>query len=287
MKVATIAEVLRYPVKTMLGERLDEVSIGADGLRGDRVWAVRDEARGGIEGGRKLPALLGCRSRFVDAVPATGALPVPEIELPDGTRVLADTAEAAERLSELAGRQLTLWPRQPAENEEHYRRGSPDKADMIEELHDIFARLPDEPLPDLGKFPPEVMTASTFPGTYFDCYPLFLLTKTSLATLTEAQPASRFDVRRFRPNLFLDADVSEDYPEDAWVGKRLRVGEAVFSVVTECPRCVITTHGFADLPKDPKIMRTLVKENGGNIGVYAACEQAGVVRAGDAVELID
>lgn len=286
MKVARVAEIHRYPVKTMLGERLDAVAISREGLRGDRIFAVRDEVRGEIEGGRKLPALLGCRARFVEPVAATGALPVPEIELPDGGRLRADAPDAAERLSQLAGQKLSLWPLRPAEDVAHYRRGAPDKEDILEELHDIFGRLRDEPLPDLGKLPPAVMTSSTLPGTYFDCFPLFLLSKTALATLSEAQPSSRFDIRRFRPNLLLEADAQRGFPENEWVGKRLRVGEAVFSVATECPRCVMTTHPIGDLPRDPTIMRALVKLNGGNLGVYAACETPGIVRAGDAVELL-
>ncbi|MGI9432328.1 MAG: MOSC N-terminal beta barrel domain-containing protein, partial [Myxococcota bacterium] len=58
MQVATIAEIHRYPVKSMAGERLPEVPVREDGFPGDRSWAARDEARGGIEGARKLPAFL-------------------------------------------------------------------------------------------------------------------------------------------------------------------------------------------------------------------------------------
>jgi uncharacterized protein YcbX len=286
MQVATIAEIHRYPVKSMAGERLESVPIGGDGLRGDRSWAARDEERGGIEGARKLPALLGCSARFAEPVPATGAVPVPEIELPDGTRLAISSPEAAARLSELTGRRLTLWPRLPADEAAHYKRGAADHDDLLEELRAIFGRLPGEPLPDLASFPRETLLSSTIPGTYFDCYPLFLLTKTSLESLAAASPGSRFDPRRFRPNLLLDSATLEGFPENAWVGKRLRVGEAVFQVAMECPRCVMTTHGFGDLPKDPNVMRTLVKENGGNVGVYCAVETAGTLREGDPIELL-
>ena len=158
---------------------------------------------------------------------------------------------------------------------------------MLEELRNTFARLPDEPLPDLGKFPPEILMSATLPGTYFDAYPLFVLTRTSLDTLSAANPESLFDTRRFRPNLLLDSDATDGFPENGWVGRKIRIGEAVLDIAMECPRCLMTTLPFADLPKDPKVMRTLVKENGGNIGVYAAVERPGVVREGDAVELLD
>jgi len=286
MQVATIAEIHRYPVKSMAGERLDAVMIGEDGVRGDRSWAARDEGRGGIEGARKVPAFLGCSARFDEPVPESGAVPVPQIELPDGTRLAISAPEAAAKLSELTGRELTLWPRLPADNVEHYKRGAGDHDDLLEELRAIFGRLPDEPLPDLASFPKESLLSATIPGTYFDCYPLFLLTKTSLDSLTAAKPDSRFDPRRFRPNLLLDSAVSEGFPENAWVGRRLQVGEAIFQVAMECPRCVMTTHGFGDLPKDPGIMRTLVKENGGNIGIYCSVEKPGVILEGDPAVLL-
>jgi len=286
MQVARVAEIHRYPVKSMLGEQVEEIAIGADGLRGDRTWAARDEGRSSIEGGRKLPALLNCAARYPEPPSPTGPVPVPEITLPDGTRLSADDPAVAARLSELAGRPLSLWPLRPASDEDHYRRGAPDHEDMMEELRAIFARLPEEPLPDLGALPREVLFASTFPGTYFDCYPLFLLTQTSLESLAKAWPDSRFDRRRFRPNILLEAEEGDGFPENAWVGKRVRIGDAVLSINVECPRCVMTTHPIAELPKDPKVMRALVKENGGNLGVYASIEQPGVVRRGDAVEVI-
>jgi uncharacterized protein YcbX len=285
VQVARVSEIHRYPVKSMLGERVDEVAVAESGIRGDRIWAVRDEQRGEIEGARKLPELLGCTARFSEPVGAS-PLPVPQIELPDGDRIAADAPEAASRLSTLCGRTLTLWPRRPADDLDHYRRGTPDHDDMLDELRAIFGRLPGEPLPDIAALPAEALTSATIPGTYYDVYPMFLLTTASLATLQAAQSASSFDARRFRPSLLLESEEQRGFPENEWVGSRLRVGEAVLEIAMECPRCVMTTHGFADLPRDPSVMRTLVKENGGNVGVYASVLTAGVVREGDVVERI-
>jgi uncharacterized protein YcbX len=287
MQVGTVVELHRYPVKSMQGERLAEVNVDHDGIRGDRAWAARDEARAAIEGARKLPQLLDCTARFSQSLDAGAEAPVPEIELPDGAILRVDAPQAAVRLSELTGRELTLWPRRPADDAEHYRRAPLDTDDIEAELRAIFARLPDEPLPDLGKLPLETMTSSTIPGTYQDCSPLFLLTRTSLASLEAAQPGSRFDARRFRPNFMIESVESSGFPENAWVGRRLRVGQAIVRVTLECPRCLMTTLAFADLPKDPKIMRALVKQNAGNLGVYASIEAAGSVAEGDGVELLD
>ena len=53
MKEATLAQLFRYPIKSMMGEALESVQITEKGLVGDRAWAVRDEQRGGIRGGRR------------------------------------------------------------------------------------------------------------------------------------------------------------------------------------------------------------------------------------------
>jgi uncharacterized protein YcbX len=287
MQVATVAEIHRYPVKSMLGERLNAVSVGHDGLRGDRAWAVRDEGRRGIEGARKLPQLMGCAARFGETVAESGTLPVPEIELPDGTRLPADDPDAAKRLSDLTDRELTLWPRLPVDDEAHYRRGIPDNPDMLEELRSIFGRLPDEPLPDLSVFPPELFEFESPPGTYFDAYPLLMMSQASLDSMQARAPESRFDVRRFRPNLVIgETAAGSGFPERDWCGGRVRIGQAVIAVEIECPRCVMTTHGFEDLPEDPKVMRALVGEAGGNLGVYAKVETAGRIKVGDPVELL-
>lgn len=53
-----IAEIWRYPVKTMAGEKLQRAMLGIDGLEGDRIVHVED-ARDRIITSRSHPRLLG------------------------------------------------------------------------------------------------------------------------------------------------------------------------------------------------------------------------------------
>lgn len=281
----TIASLHRYPVKSFLGERLERSHLSLRGLPGDRAWAVRDEVKGGIRGARRFPALMRCAARYSSEPPSEGVIAA-DITLPDGTTMGIDDERAPAALSELVGSEVTVWPLQPAENLEHYLRGRPAAADMMTELRTIFARTEDEPLPDLTVFSPDVLKYETPPGTYFDVFPLLLLTKQSLAHMQSLAEGCRFDVRRFRPNLLIDAPSSDPFPELAWVGKRLRIGSAVLKMEVPCPRCSITTHAVDDLPRDLTIMRRLVKEADGILGIYASIESPGDVAVGDSIEVL-
>jgi hypothetical protein len=283
--VGRIAEIWRHPVKSMEGERIERAALGMNGIPGDRAWAVRDEERGGIRGAKKIPQLMQCKARYASEPPATGPAPAPEITLPDGGVVRASDAGAAERVSAAVSRKISLWPLLPASALEHYRRGAPDHPDAITELRAMFGRTKDEPLPDFTQFPPELMQYESPPGTYFDAYPLLMLTDATLRKLRALAPSSVIDVRRFRPNLVI-ASESEGFPENAWTGKQLRIGGATLDVLAPCPRCVMITHGFGAIPQDTGLMRTVVKEADQNVGAYAKIASAGAVRVGDAVELL-
>ncbi len=283
--IGRVRELWRYPVKSMAGEGLEQARLDALGIPGDRGWAVRDEAAGEIRGGKKLPQLMLCSARYLSEPDAT-TVPTAAITLPDGATVTTDDPRVAERLSALLGRTVTLWSRQPAANQDHYRRGLPDNTDMIEELRDIFGRTPDEPLPDLGVFPPELMEFTSPLGTYFDAFPLHLLTTASLATLGAGAPAGRFDRRRFRPNVFIETPApTTGLAEVAWAGRTLRIGQAVVAVQVGTPRCSMTVQAQHDLPKDPMVLRAIVRAADQNLGVYATVTTPGMVRVGDPIVL--
>ena len=60
-----VAELWRYPVKSMAGEKLDRVEVGSLGLEGDRIVHVED-GRGRVVTARTHPKLLGCRGSLDD-----------------------------------------------------------------------------------------------------------------------------------------------------------------------------------------------------------------------------
>jgi uncharacterized protein YcbX len=85
-----IARIWRYPVKSMAGERLDWISVDANGLAGDRLVQVYDR-RGHVATARKFPRLLGFK----------GMLGSDGEPLVDGFRW--DSTEAAERVEAAVG----------------------------------------------------------------------------------------------------------------------------------------------------------------------------------------
>jgi len=285
MQVGTVQEVWRYPVKSMGGERLRSSEVGPQGLAGDRGWAVRDEDNGGIRGAKKIPELMRCRARYLAEPSVTRGGDV-EMTLPDGSLVRSDAADVHQRLSGTLGRPVTLWPLQPADRLEHYRRGAPTHPDLEQELRATFALEPDEPLPDLSGLPPEIFEFESPPGTYFDAFPLMLLTDSSLRRLAALAQGSAIDARRFRPNFLIAVGGEDRFVETGWRGRRLRVGGLVAEITIDTMRCVMTTLPVDELPKDPRIMRVLVREARQCLGSYAKVVEPGTVSIGDPVELL-
>lgn len=284
MRLGTISQLWRYPVKSMAGERLASARMTWRGIPGDRGWAVYDESRNGVTSAKRLPALRGCRASYANEPVAGAASPAAEIAFPDGSLVASDSDEAARRMSEYVGRPVTFRSLGPAGSEAAPRLTS--EGESPETFRDLMGVLPGEPMPDLSFFASERLGLMR-EGNYFDALPLHLLTRTTLNTLARLAPESIWDERRFRPNFLVEADDPEGYPELGWIGRRLRVGTALIEVVTGCPRCVVVTQPVDDLPQDHRVMRTLVRETKHTAGIYARVAEEGEVRLGDEVTSID
>ena len=134
--------------------------------------------------------------------------------------------------------------------------------------------------------PQEVLEFTSPLGTYFDAFPINLLTTASLQKMAQLNPSAIWDVRRFRPNFLIEtSDELDGLVEAGWAGRVLRVGEVELKLEIPCARCGMTTHAQKDLPKDSSILRTVVKEGNQNMGVYASVISGGSVNVGDVVEL--
>jgi uncharacterized protein len=117
----------------------------------------------------------------------------------------------------------------------------------------------------------------------FDTMPLSLLSTQALAGLGRLA-GTGLAAGRFRPNIVVDAPGC-DFPEDAWVGRVLRIGGLRMRVDQRDQRCVMVTIDPVTLRKEPAIPRAIARERGARLGVYGSAVAPGRVAVGDPVEL--
>ncbi len=114
----------------------------------------------------------------------------------------------------------------------------------------------------------------------------------SLATIAGLGREAGLDLdrRRFRANLVLETERDEPFLEDGWVGGTLVFGEreprpAVS--VTQCDeRCMMVNLDPETAAQDARVLKTVVRLNQNNAGVYATVVRCGTIRVGDRVELV-
>src|SRR5690348_5087553 len=87
-----VAELWRYPVKSMAGERLESATLGEDGIPGDRIVQVVGP-RGRIVTARTEPWLLARHATLgPDGEPLVDGVPWRDARLPDGYRLVRNDA---------------------------------------------------------------------------------------------------------------------------------------------------------------------------------------------------
>ena len=119
---------------------------------------------------------------------------------------------------------------EPPQNLDHYRMTTPHSKEFISALTDMLR----EESSGFENYDQETrltpMEYSCPPGTYYDVFPLHLLTTATLQHMAE-ESGELFDHRRFRPNLLVETSKNIDViAEFDWVGKSLRAGEVLLKV---------------------------------------------------------
>ncbi len=197
-----ISELCRYRSSRCWASNLSVCSSEQEGVVGDRAYAVIDASDGKVASAknpRKWRALLSCSAAFVDE-PSADRIPPVRITLPDGRAVMSDSADVDDVLSAFLGRQVTLAGAAPsgATFEENMARHRRDGSHRVHRQH--ASRVDEgESVSDLA------LGLAAPPGSFFDLAPMHLVTTSSLAELARLQPASTFDVARFRPNVVISA----------------------------------------------------------------------------------
>lgn len=286
--VGNVAEIWRYPVKSMAGERLAQSAITSRGVHADRMWAVRDVERDTFTTARRWPALLRCSARFVDDPAGRAAEPGDVLEVivtfPDGEEISSSDPWVHDCLTELIGKPARLESLPALSEKSRYRTPAATKADIRRQ----FAVPEGEPLPDFSLFPvrklAELARYATPVGALYDAYPIHLMTRASLRAMEERAPGSQFDVLRFRPNVLIDCDGAE-LAEFDWCGGRVRAPHVAFDAEIPTLRCSIPTRQHGHLPVDREILRTINAHADHCLGVYADVATTGVLAEGDPLEL--
>lgn len=249
-----IAQLWRYPVKSLLGERLPALRVVGDGVDGDRMWGIQDRSDGRILTARREPRLLFASSR----VAADGRLPV--ITLPDGRELTGAGRATDAALSAWLGKAVTLVAaaESDAARAEYFADATDDSSQAIE---------------------------WTMPkGRFVDAFPMLVMTTAGLRGGAAAHSSGTWDVRRFRPNILIQVE-GEGWLEDAWAERRLSAGSAQLIPRRRCIRCTMVNRAQPGLERDVNIYKTLHRTHGGEAGMWTQAAQPGVISEGDSVQL--
>lgn len=249
-----IAGLWRYPVKSMRGEKLVEAELTPTGLDRDRHYGLLDPQRGTILSAKREARLLEAQALLAGSELT--------IRLPNGETVLGVGPAVDRALSDWLGRPVRLV---------EATGGGRATFENISDFED------DQSAPTSWEGPP---------GSFVDACPVHLLTTASLAAAEAERPDLQWAPVRFRPNVLVEVE-GADTAELGWVGRQVRVGEAVLDVWLGCPRCVVPTRAQpGGVARQLDVMRHLAAAHDGAFGVLSGVARPGRLAVGDRVEVL-
>lgn len=238
-ELGRVAELVRYPVKSMAGAPTDSAFLGWHGLDGDRRFAFRR-----LTDQSGFPWLQA--SHMADLIlyhplgrHGGAREPMPtHVRTPGGRELELRSAELQQEISERFGAAVELM---------QIRSGIFDDAAI------------------------SVISGATIAGI-------------------GAHAGAELDRRRFRANILLETGDTEPFLEDQWVGGTLLFGDDEFGpavrVTARDVRCMMINLDPDTAAQDARVLKTVVRLNKNNAGVYGTVVQTGVIRLGDAVTLV-
>jgi uncharacterized protein len=260
--IGRVDSVWRYPVKSMRGEELPEIFAGFSGVYGDRLFAFKSSAApAGFPyfTGRERHEMLLYRPRFRHPERAVKPANLAEAEAlsPGLNPVGADPADLAIDVETPKGEVLAI-----------------DDPALLRQLAE-------------GASNGHSLTLLRSERSMTDCRPISLFSLQTARQLGE-EVGAVLDKRRFRANVYLDLGTARGFSENAFVGRKVRIGsKVVVSVLERDPRCKMITLDPNSASPNPEILRKVTRDHDGVAGVYGAVLAEGTIRAGDPVEILD
>ena len=121
----------------------------------------------------------------------------------------------------------------------------------------------------------------------FDEGALSLISVTTIAGIGREPGGLVLDRRRFRANLVIETQREEHFLENDWVGATLIFGETdprpAVSVTMRDRRCMMVNLDPETAEHDARVMKSIVRLNANDAGVYATVVRTGTIRVGDQV----
>jgi uncharacterized protein YcbX len=250
-----VAWISQCPVKGLAVRQLDECDLTEDGVVGDREFFLVDETDR-LVNAKGLGVLQQIVPRYDRAA---GSL---TLAFPDGTTVSRDVGFDGSLDARFWGDTVEV----------RIVDGPWSEAISGFAGRDLRLVAASGPAPDRRR-----SGAATLLGTG------------SLRALARILGVDQVDERRFRMNFGIDG--LGEHQEDEWLGRRVRLGEAVVVPEGNVGRCAVTTQnpdtGTVDLDTLQALAdyrRVVETTEPLPFGVYAAVAHPGRVRVGDAVE---
>lgn len=264
-----LSDILIYPVKSLAGISVDQSVVQIRGLQYDRRWMLTDE-QGMFVSQREVPemALLHTAIEppflriFFKNNPAQQVLVPLEYDAADKKRVQVWSQRCMARTSD---RLIDEW------FSDHLRH----RLSLVH-MPGTTRRATD------GRYAPKGQYVS-----FADAFPFLVLGEASLGDLN-SRLSEPVPMNRFRPNLVFSGGTP--FAEDEWA--QFEIGNAVFSGVKPCARCVMITIDQQTTARSAEPLKTLsgYRRSGNKVlfGQNAVCLNASdmpVIRKGDAIHI--
>ncbi len=119
-----------------------------------------------------------------------------------------------------------------------------------------------------------------------DCQHLSLFSLATVRALSR-EAESDIDHRQFRANFYVEPLSGQAFEEERWMNCLVQIGDRVLaSVVQRDTRCMMTNIDPETGVQNPKVLRTIAQQHGGDAGLYLTVVRPGVIRRGDAIRRI-